>query len=45
MAHKQLTDREPKNEVVQQCQIEMLNTEGYTQIEIARALKRYPSTI
>jgi len=38
MAHKQLTDRE-------RYQIETLNTEGYTQTGIARALKRSPSTI
>ena len=45
MAHKQLTDREPKNEVAQRYQIETLNAEGYTQTEIARVLKRSPSTI
>ena len=38
MAHKQLTDRE-------RYQIKTLNTEGYTQTEIAMALKRSPSTI
>jgi len=45
MAHQQLTDIEPRNEVGQRCQIEALNAEGYTQTGIARVLKWSPITI